>query len=69
MQAMSTQASSMPATPPYPWGNLNRIKQGRPIGQVVFHGSGRVSLEPLCPHCLTVVHDSYCGACDKLIEE
>lgn len=69
MQAMSTQASSMPAPPPYPWPNLNRIRKGVPVGQVMFCGSGRTMSEPTCPNCFTVVHDNYCGACDKLIEE
>ena len=69
MQAMPPLATTMPNKNKKNKDNQNKIKQGWPIGQVVFHGSGRVSLEPLCPHCLTVVHDSYCGACDKLIEE
>ncbi|CAC9972307.1 hypothetical protein QNH08_gp28 [Aeromonas phage pAh6.2TG] len=25
--------------------------------------------DAICPHCGTVVHGSYCGACDKIIEE
>lgn len=44
---------------------LAQLSVTAPLNPIHFNPQS----DAICPHCGTVVHGAYCGACDKIIEE